>query len=148
VAVVGSEPAVEQVIMASRRSVLASFASASVVLATGPVVAQPIVVGAALTSGGVSQSGGHVYSFGVPLAGRVVAGTATLDAGIVVLMEQGATGPCIADFNQDGGVDGTDVVDFFVAWEAGETDADVNRDGGTDGSDLREFFSVWEAGGC
>jgi hypothetical protein len=78
----------------------------------------------------------------------VVAGTATLDAGIVVLMEQGATGPCIADFNQDGGVDGTDVVDFFVAWEAGETDADVNRDGGTDGSDLLEFFSVWEAGGC
>ena len=29
------------------------------------------------------------------------------------------TTPCIADFNQDGGVDGADVESFFFAWEAG-----------------------------
>ncbi len=27
--------------------------------------------------------------------------------------------PCIADFNQDGGVDGADVTTFFAAWQAG-----------------------------
>jgi hypothetical protein len=42
---------------------------------------------------------------------------------------------CVADFNQDGGVDGGDVEAFFVAWEASHCDADVNADGGVDGSD-------------
>jgi uncharacterized membrane protein len=55
---------------------------------------------------------------------------------------------CIADFNQDGGVDGQDVAAFIQTWEAGEAAADVNRDGGVDGSDVPEFFIVWEAGGC
>ena len=59
-----------------------------------------------------------------------------------------ACSPCAADFNQDGGVDGGDVVDFFVAWEAGESTADVNQDGGVDGGDIDVFFAAWEAGGC
>ncbi|MEY3230158.1 MAG: hypothetical protein RL689_245, partial [Planctomycetota bacterium] len=37
--------------------------------------------------------------------------------------------PCPADFNMDGGVDGGDVVDFFAAWEGGDSMADVNQDG-------------------
>lgn len=55
---------------------------------------------------------------------------------------------CPADFNQDGGVDGSDVDAFFLAWEAGDAAADTNQDGGVDGSDVDSFFVVWEAGGC
>ncbi len=60
----------------------------------------------------------------------------------------GSLTPCPADFNQDGGVDGSDISAFFEAWEAGESSADVNFDGGVDGSDIDTFFTVWEAGGC
>jgi hypothetical protein len=55
---------------------------------------------------------------------------------------------CKADFNEDGGVDGSDVGAFFAAWEAGDADADVNADGGVDGADAEAFFALWEAGGC
>ncbi|MBX3408516.1 MAG: hypothetical protein KF859_01350 [Phycisphaeraceae bacterium] len=55
---------------------------------------------------------------------------------------------CFADFNQDGGVDGSDVEAFFTAWEAGSGSADVNFDGGVDGADVETFFLLWEAGGC
>ena len=55
---------------------------------------------------------------------------------------------CVADFNRDGGVDGSDVAAFFFAWERGGDGADVNEDGGTDGADIEAFFGVWEAGGC
>jgi hypothetical protein len=55
---------------------------------------------------------------------------------------------CIADFNEDGGIDGADVSAFFAAWESGDSSADANRDGGVDGSDTEAFFAAWEAGGC
>jgi hypothetical protein len=55
---------------------------------------------------------------------------------------------CLADFNHDGGIDFSDVSDFFAAWEIGESTADMNQDGGVDGSDTSVFFEVWEAGGC
>ena len=55
---------------------------------------------------------------------------------------------CAADFNQDGGVDGSDVTAFFAAWAAAEPCADVNLDGGVDGADVGAFFVVWSAGGC
>jgi hypothetical protein len=54
----------------------------------------------------------------------------------------------IADFNNDGGVDGSDVDAFFAAWEDGNPSADVNVDGGVDGADIGTFFEHWEAGGC
>ena len=53
---------------------------------------------------------------------------------------------CIADFNQDGGVDGGDVEAFFGAWEAADASADVNIDGGVDGADIETFFDRWAAG--
>lgn len=56
--------------------------------------------------------------------------------------------PCPADFNQDGGIDGSDVEAFFVVWESGEAGGDVNADGGVDGADIERFMTVWEAGGC
>ncbi len=55
---------------------------------------------------------------------------------------------CPADFNQDGGIDGGDVSDFFAAWENGDASADVNLDGGVDGVDVSTFFAAWENGGC
>ena len=56
--------------------------------------------------------------------------------------------PCPADFNMDGGVDGSDIQAFFEKWEAGDFAADVNSDGGVDGADVDTFFAAWEAGGC
>lgn len=64
------------------------------------------------------------------------------------MLNLACTPVCIADFNQDGGVDGNDVESFFVAWEAGTSTADVNVDGGVDGQDIEFFFGLWEAGGC
>jgi hypothetical protein len=55
---------------------------------------------------------------------------------------------CAADFDQDGGVTGSDVEAFFAAFEAGETSADVDADGGITGSDVEAFFTLFEAGGC
>ena len=52
-----------------------------------------------------------------------------------------------ADFNMDGGVDGSDVEAFFLAWEAGDAIADFNIDGGVDGADIEAFFIAWENGG-
>ena len=60
----------------------------------------------------------------------------------------GQCSACAADYNQDGGVDGSDVEAFFTDWEAAGTCADVNQDGGIDGSDVEAFFTLWEAGGC
>jgi hypothetical protein len=56
--------------------------------------------------------------------------------------------PCIADANEDGGIDGTDVSAFFTIWENGDACADANQDGGIDGADVDSFFAVWESGGC
>ena len=55
---------------------------------------------------------------------------------------------CAADFNNDGGIDGSDVGAFFDAWENGTPCGDVNQDGGIDGNDVEFFFGVWEQGGC
>lgn len=56
--------------------------------------------------------------------------------------------PCVADFNQDGGVDGGDVEAFFEQWSIGNSAADVNADGGVDGGDVEEFFARWAEGAC
>lgn len=55
---------------------------------------------------------------------------------------------CYADYNLDGGVDGSDIEAFFTDWESGSSAADVNQDGGVDGSDIETFFVQWENGGC
>lgn len=55
---------------------------------------------------------------------------------------------CVADFNHDGGIDGSDVGAFFHEWEVGAATSDLNRDGGVDGSDVQVFFESWESGGC
>jgi hypothetical protein len=53
---------------------------------------------------------------------------------------------CFADLNCDGGVDGDDVIGFFVVWDASGIAADVNDDGAVDGDDVITFFELWDAG--
>ncbi|MEI7656454.1 MAG: hypothetical protein WCK33_00125 [Phycisphaerae bacterium] len=55
---------------------------------------------------------------------------------------------CAADYNADGGVDGTDIEAFFTDWQSSSGCSDVNQDGGVDGGDIEAFFLLWEAGGC
>lgn len=56
--------------------------------------------------------------------------------------------PCAADFDQDGGVTGSDIGAFFAVFELGLPCGDVDGDGGVTGGDIGAFFQVYEAGGC
>lgn len=56
--------------------------------------------------------------------------------------------PCAADYDQDGGVTGSDVEAFFIDFEAGTGCADVDLDGGITGADVEAFFIAFENGGC
>lgn len=64
------------------------------------------------------------------------------------LLREVACAPCAADFDQDGGITGTDIQAFFEAFEAGTSCSDVNNDGGITGADIESFFTRFEAGGC
>jgi hypothetical protein len=80
-------------------------------------------------------------------------GSATIGAnstrGIVIKFRGEPAGcGCAADYNQDGGIDGSDVNTFFADWSAAEGCADINQDGGIDGSDVDTFFQIWVSGGC
>lgn len=55
---------------------------------------------------------------------------------------------CPADYDQDGGVTGSDIAAFFVDYEQGEACADVDLDGGVTGADIGAFFVAFEGGGC
>lgn len=94
-------------------------------------------MGLTITAGGppVSISGSKVHPFQVLYFRFVV-------------VDPLACSTCAADFNGDGGVDGSDVAAFFDAWESGAPCGDVNGDGGIDGQDIEAFFVLWEAGGC
>ena len=98
-------------------------------------------------AGGTLQSG----IFDMPVTGgthylfRVTSYGATLPSGSSLTFDLSFTPnsvPCPADFNQDGGVDGSDVVAFYAAWESGDPSADVNQDGGIDGGDVDTFAAL------
>jgi hypothetical protein len=55
---------------------------------------------------------------------------------------------CIGDYNNDGGIDGDDVISFFEAWDSGGECADVDQSSGVDGDDVIAFFEVWDSGGA
>jgi uncharacterized membrane protein len=88
----------------------------------------------------VDSVSGNGRAFGFRFSRPVIGGNRSA---IVIL-----PAPCVADFNQDGGVDGGDVESFFESWTGGVDDADVNEDGGIDGADVEGFFVAWETGGC
>lgn len=92
-------------------------------------------------------------ALGVSADGSTIIGTGTHDgvdeAFIVTGLPIGASCPtCAADFDQDGGVTGSDIGAFIAEWQAGATCADVDADGGVTGADLGAFFALFESGGC
>lgn len=54
--------------------------------------------------------------------------------------------PCLADIDQNGGIDGGDLAAFFELFEAGDSAADLDFNGGVDGGDLAVFFEHFESG--
>lgn len=55
---------------------------------------------------------------------------------------------CPGDFNDSGGVDATDLAEFFDAYQRGLMLADVDLSGGIDASDMALFIESFQAGGC
>lgn len=102
--------------------------------------------GGGLSSGSSLSVGGTIGQpdAGVPMQG----GRFSVRGGFWEGLAAGIECPCAADYNRDGGIDGTDVASFFDDWEGGASCADVNQDGGIDGTDMEVFFALWEAGGC
>ncbi len=96
---------------------------------------------------GELPAGRYLLNWGASVATQT-GGPASVTTSYDFNLEIGAPGPCIADFNGDGGVDGADVEAFFVPWQEGDAAADVNGDGGVDGADVETFFVAWQAGGC
>jgi len=54
---------------------------------------------------------------------------------------------CAADYDNNGSIDGDDVIGFFTAWDNSEVCADANSDGSTDGDDVIAFFASWDNAG-
>ena len=115
------------------------------------------IVSYAWDLGGVSldQSTTALSLVELPQGNNVVRLVVTDDRGgtdedfvvINVLPGSGCPG-CAADYDQDGGVTGSDIGAFFADFEQGAPCADVDQDGGVTGGDLAYFFFVFEAGGC
>jgi hypothetical protein len=72
--------------------------------------------------------------------------TATNSCGTSTTNGAAVTVTCLADVNNDGNVDGDDVIDFLAAWDVGAESADVNDDGSTDGDDVIALFDRWDRG--
>ncbi|MFZ4575468.1 MAG: PKD domain-containing protein [Phycisphaerales bacterium] len=54
---------------------------------------------------------------------------------------------CIGDYNNDGAIDGDDVIGFFEAWDTNGECADLDASGSVDGDDVIVFFEVWDTNG-
>jgi hypothetical protein len=117
--------------------------------------------------GGASESGGIVRGARGTIAGRTddslytlsITDATTSDAGDYTISFTNPCGTtvsraavvgvrCFGDFNQDGGIDGSDIAEFFPAWQAGSPATDVNFDGLVDLSDITMFLSLWSEGSC
>ena len=115
--------------------------------------AQPLTIPWSTLDGGGGLSSGGSYSVtgtvGQPDAGPPMhGGRFTVRGGFWEGLPSGSGCTCAADYNRDGGIDGSDIAAFFDDWEGGQACADVNQDGGIDGADVDVFFGLWEAGGC
>ncbi|MCC6970085.1 MAG: hypothetical protein IT434_07655 [Phycisphaerales bacterium] len=70
--------------------------------------------------------------------------------GVAPIVDMGAyehlAGACLADFNQDGFVNGDDYDAFAEFFEAGDLGADINHDGFVNGDDYDLFAEHFEAG--
>jgi hypothetical protein len=107
-----------------------------------------------IDGGGGTSTGGDFSLSGTigqhDAGGPMTGGDFSLTGGFWAGTGSGGGGcpACPADYNQDGGIDGSDVEAFFTDWEGGAGCGDTNQDGGIDGADVEFFFSAWENGGC
>ena len=116
-------------------------------------LAQPLTIPWHTIDGGGGLSSGGSFSIagtiGQPDAGQAMhGGSFSIRAGFWEGLSSDVACFCAADYNRDGGIDGSDIVAFFADWEDGAPCADVNQDGGIDGGDMELFFALWEGGGC
>jgi hypothetical protein len=108
----------------------------------------------------ILQDGPAFLSTTLPVGVHDLTVTATDDDGATstdtVRVTVNAGGPscgwagdgCYVDYNNDGGIDGDDVIAFFAQWDAASTCADVDNSGGVDGDDVILFFAQWDAAGA
>jgi outer membrane protein assembly factor BamB len=112
------------------------------------------------TAGGLG--GGRLYSFNpdltlrwqTPLPGNINQGAPILGTdGTLIVASTGdvlrayrSTPRCRSDFNDDGGVDGDDIIAYFAAWDAAQLSADMDGNQGVDGDDVIIFFALWDSG--
>lgn len=103
----------------------------------------------------LAQSASAISSALLPPGEHLVRLVVTDDRGgtdedfVVINVVPGTGCPgCSADYDQDGGITGSDIGAFFADFEQGAPCADVDQDGGVTGGDLAAFFAVFEAGGC
>lgn len=54
---------------------------------------------------------------------------------------------CFADYNNDEGIDGDDVIAFFADWDNNVLCADCDASDGVDGDDVILFFASWDNAG-
>jgi len=72
----------------------------------------------------------------------------TVESGIDAfkLLAPDCGSPCVADFNNDGYVNGNDYDDFADAFDSGSMSADLNHDGYVNGNDYDLFAEHFDAG--
>lgn len=114
--------------------------------AQGPIANYRWAEGATVLANGASATANVAFGIGTHTVTLTVTDSGSLTATdtVTITVDPG----CFADYNLDGGVDGSDLDAFFVDWEQGNAAADANSDGGIDGGDIEAFFAVWSAGGC
>jgi hypothetical protein len=129
-------------------------------------VGEVVVLSAGVTSGGtttyrwkkdgVNLFNGTVYS-GVTTPALTIRTSDPTQTGAYTLFVANPCGTtittpalvqvgCSADFNNDGAIDGDDVIGFFTAWDASDPAGDYNSDGSVDGDDVIGFFGRWDVG--
>ncbi|MCX5690350.1 MAG: hypothetical protein NTV94_11305, partial [Planctomycetota bacterium] len=75
-------------------------------------------------------------------------GTATSERLDVTVAVDPCFPTCRCDANQDGSIDGSDVMCFLEIWEMGLPCSDWNQDGAVDSSDFFDYLQSWEMCCC
>jgi subtilisin-like proprotein convertase family protein len=120
--------------------------SGEIELRYGTITPEPVP--GAYTVGIENRAGTSAVSIGGTALAAGNRGFRVLLEGATTLCCAWRADGCFADFNNDTGIDGDDVVQFFSAWEVGAVCADVDDSESVDSDDVVAFFTVWDAAGA